>query len=330
MINLDGPEHTWQRRAVQQAFTRKRVESTEATIRAIANELIDELIDDGGCDLMRDFAMRLTLRVVGTMVGLPPDMLPGFQAWIVETFSLLAPIDLEPEDVTLPDEEIVGVYERVYRAYLVYVDMLEERRANPGDDLASAMLALTDDDGNPTFTGDQVLTHMVSITAAGTDTTANLIVNMVRYFTENPDQLQVVLDDPRLWDNAVLEGLRRSGIATQLFRITTRESKVAGVTIPPRSNVCACLAAANADSAKFPDPLRFDVRRVNAADHLGLGRGRHFCLGAPLVPPESRIALQVLYHRLPDLQADLDQPLEFVRSISLRGIVSQRATWSVA
>jgi cytochrome P450 len=264
------------------------------------------------------------------MLDLPPDMLTGFQAWIIDMFALLSPIDLKPEDVTMPDDQIAGIYERVYRAYLVYADLLEQRRANPGEDLCSAMLTLTNEDGQPTFTSDQVLTHMVGITTAGGDTSANLIVNMVRYFTESPDQLQLVLDDPRLWDNAVLEGIRRAGISASLFRISNVESELAGITIPAGSNICVSIAAANADPRKFLDPLRFDVRRENVADHLGLGRGRHFCLGAPLVPPESRIALERLYERLPGLKADLDQELEFVKSISIRGIISQHVTWSVS
>ena len=182
--------------------------------------------------------------------------------------------------MTIPDDQLTGTYERLYSAYEIYTRSSRSGARNPGDDLASAMLALTEEDGRPTLSNDQVLAHMIGITAAGTDTTANLIVNMVRFFTESPDQLQLVLDDPSLWDNAVFEGLRRSAIATQLFRISTVESELAGVTIPARSNVVISLASANGDPAKFPEPLRFDVRRENAAEHLALGHGRHYCLGA--------------------------------------------------
>jgi cytochrome P450 len=189
------------------------------------------------------------------------------------------------------------------------------------------MLAITEEDGSPSLTTDQVLAHMVGITAAGTDTTAALITNLVCYFTADPEQLQVVLDEPALWPNAVLEGLRRSGITTQLFRISTRESEIAGVTIPAGSNVCIGIASANADPAKFPDPLRYDVTRSNVAEHLQLGHGRHYCLGAPLAPPEAQIAVQALYRRLPGLKADLDQQLDFVPSPVVRVMLNQRVTW---
>jgi cytochrome P450 len=205
---------------------------------------------------------------------------------------------------------------------------MEDKREHPGDDLCSAMLALTDEDGRPALSTDEVMAHMVGITAAGTDTTANLIVSMLRMFTERPDQLEIVMNDPDLWDNAVQEGLRRASVALQMGRISTRESEIGGFTIPARAALALSFPAANADPRRFPDPLAFDVRRANASEHLGLGRGRHYCLGATLAPPEARIALETLYRRLPGLEADLDEDQHFVPSLSIRSVLSQRATWS--
>jgi cytochrome P450 len=261
-------------------------------------------------------------------MDVPTALLPGFYDWVIDVFRVLSPIDLKPDDVTTPDDELVGSFERLHRAYVTYKEYLDERRATPGDDLASAMLALTEDDGRPSLTTDQVLGHMIGITAAGTDSTAALIVNMVRWLTQNPDQLQLVRDDPRLWDNAVLEGMRRSSIGTQVFRKSTRDSEIAGVRIPRGSNVFASIASANADPAQFADPLRFDVRRTNAYEHVGWSHGRHHCLGAQLARQEGRIAIEVLYDRLPDLQADLEQELEFFPILGLRMIASQRVTWA--
>ena len=330
ILNQDPPKHTAQRRAAQRTFTHKRVAAARPEIEAIAEELIDGFAAQGECDLLADFGTRLTLRVVGTLLGVPAEMLPGFHASINDVFGILAPIDLEAEDVTTPDDQLVATYERVHAFYVTYSKFVAERRANPGDDLCSAMLTITDEDGRPALSDDDVLSHMVGITAAGTDTTANLIVNLVRLFTAAPDQLALVREDPSLWDNAISEGLRRAAISNQVFRIAKREAEVAGVRIPAGANVGIVLPAANADPTKFPEPLRFDVRRENAGEHLALGRGRHFCLGAPLAPPEAQTALRTLYRRLPDICADLDQELSFVPALSVRGIISQRATWSVA
>ncbi len=325
--NMDPPEHTRERREIQRTFTIKRVDAVKPDIAAIANELIDGLIDKGSCDVMRDFSMQLALRVVGQLLYIPPDMLPGFLDWIGDVVGLLSPIDLKPEDVTRSDEWLVSTYERVYSAYLVYSKLLEERRANPGSDLTSAMLSLTDDEGQPALSTDKVLGHMLGLIAAGADTTALLVANMVRFFTECPEQLEILRDDPSLWDNAVWEGLRRSAIVTQMFRISRRDVEMAGVRIPAGSTVAPSLVSANADPERFSDPLRFDVRRANATKSLTFGHGRHYCVGAPLAVPEARIALELLYERLPNLKADLDQELEFKPSLNMRLFTSQRVSW---
>ncbi len=327
--NMDPPEHTWQRYALRQAFTPRRVERVKTDIEVLANELLDGLFERGSCDLVNEFATQLTLRIaVGKLMDVPDELLPGFYEWMIDVFKVLSPIDLKPEDVRTPDDELVGSYERLYRASVTYREYLDGRRSNPGDDIASAMLTLTDEDGRPSLSTDQVLGHMIGVTAAGTDTTAVLMVNMVRAFTVHPDQLQLVLDQPALWDNAVNEGMRRIAIGTQVFRVSTRDSEIAGVHIPAGSNVYASIASANGDPAKFPDPLRFDVRRENAREHLGFSHGRHHCLGSQLARPEVRIALCALYERLPELKADLDQELDVLPILGLRMITSQRVSWS--
>lgn len=327
LINTDAPEHIRQRRAVQRAFTPKRVAAIRPTIELIANDLIDGLIDRGSCDVMRDFGLELTVRVTGTMLGMPAEVIPGFLAWTADVIAVLAPVGLAPEDITTPDDQLVATFERLQSAYHQYLRLLEERRESPGDDVCSAMLAMTDDDGRPALSTDQVLAHMVGITVAGTDTTASLITAMVIHLTRNPAQRDLLLDDPALWDNAVQEGLRRSGNALHSLRVSTRDSVLGGVPIPAGSWVWVGLAAANADPAHFEDPLRFDITRSNARDHVGLGLGRHYCLGAPLAPQEARIALECLYRRLPGLRADLEQEQEFVPSPVARIPVSQQVNW---
>jgi len=302
----------------------------EPTIAAIANDVIDGVVDRGSCDLIQDVAVRVTLRVAAALLGVPDEMLPGLHAWIDDVFAIQAPIERRAEDVTIADDQLVAIYQRLYAGYCFYSGFVEERLAHPRDDLATAMLTLTDENGKRALSNDQVLGTMLALTAAGTDTTANLIVNMVRYFSAAPEQLERVLNEPRLWDNAVFEGLRRSAIACQKYRISKAQSEICGLTIPARARVAVSVAAANHDPAKFTDPLRFDPARENAADHLGLGRGRHYCLGAPVVMPEARIAVQTLYQRLPGLKADLDHELTFMPALETRAIVSQPASWDVA
>ncbi len=330
-INLDPPGHTLERRSAQKAFTRKLIAGTEGRIREIANELIDGFIDSGQCDLMHDFGYRLSLQVIVEMIGLPAETMPKFRDWIDDFFSLMAPANLrgdEPAQV-LPVGEIEERYERVVAAHEFFVQFLEERRRDPRDDLATAMILATNEDGTPAMTDTQVIAHLIEITAAGSDTTANLLGHMVWLFTKQPEALAEIRNDPSLWENAVEEGLRRSVVTTHLFRITTRDVEICGVTIPAGSKVATPVPAANTDESHFPDPARFDPRRSNADQHLAFGSGRHLCMGAPLARLEARAALQELYRRIPDLSADLDQQLEFVPAITTPGLKHLAVTWGV-
>lgn len=331
-INIDPPKHTRERKKAQKTFTRPRIAATEDRIRELSNELIDGFVERGACDLMQDFCYPLGLRVILDMIGLPPERLPDMRTWIDDFFALMTPAnaaDLDaPVDVTLPIGEIEMVYSRVGEATEFFKRFLDERRANPRDDLASAMVLATDDDGNPSMTYEQVLSHLIEITAAGSETTASLIGHMVRLFSLNPDALADVEADPSLWDNAIEEGLRRTSIGSHLMRITTQDVEVAGIQIPAGSKVCLIPAGANADADKFPDPLTFDVHRPNSKDHLAFGKGRHMCLGAPLARLEARTAVQELYRRMPGLIADLETPLEFTVTMTVRGLAHLPVTWN--
>ena len=327
LLNLDPPVHTRERKAAQKAFTRPRVSQASDSIAAKADALIDGFADRGSADVMQDFAYQLTLAVVGDMLGLPSEHLPRFHAWIGEVFGLMSPIDAAPGTSSRSDADLVDAYARMYSAYEFFSDFVADRRENPRDDLTSAMLQLTDEQGEPLLSNDAVLAHMVSITAAGTDTTANLIGNTVRYLTENPAVLEELRADESLWESAVEESVRRAGIALHLFRYTTRDTEIRGIPIPARSMVLLNLAAANSDPDVFADPLAYDIHRPNLGNHLGFGTGRHFCIGSPLARPEARIALETLYRRLPDLKADLQQKRDYLPALTVRAMLNQTVTW---
>ena len=329
-VNIDPPAHTAERKKAQKTFTRKLIAQSEETVRAIANELIDGFIADGACDLMQDFSYRLSLGVIVAMIGIPAETMPQFRDWIDDFFSLMAPAHAdsgEPPDVTLPIGELEERYHRVAEANEFFTRFLAERRRAPADDLATAMVQARNEDGTPAMTDTQIIAHLLEITAAGGDTTANLIGHMVRHLTRRPELLEEVRRDPSLWEAAIEEGLRLTGIASHQFRITTREVTIAGVTIPANSKVAAHLPAANTDAERFPDPLRFDLHRPNAGDHVAFGLGRHFCMGAPLARLEARSALEELYRRIPDIRADLEQPLEYVPAVTLRGMRHLSVRW---
>lgn len=327
-INLDPPAHTVDRKNAQKAFTRPMVTATEPFIRTLSHDLIDGFTAIGRCELMEAYAHPLALGVIGHMVGFPPDRLPQFRNWIDDFFGLMEPARADPDAPSLaPPDEIEARYERVGEAWEFFREFLDDRRRNPGDDLASRMVLATNDDGTPAMTDEHILTHLLELAAAGSDTTANLIGHMVRHFTTHPELLDELRRGTVSWDDLIEESLRRWAIVTNLMRVTTVEVEVGGVRIPAGSVVLASLPGANGDDAWFADPLTIDPHRPNLNAHLAFGIGRHFCLGAPLARLEAKCALQDLYGRLPGLTADAGQELDYHAAVTVRALKALDVSW---
>ncbi|MBS1677630.1 MAG: cytochrome P450 [Actinobacteria bacterium] len=334
IVNIDPPEHTMHRKNVQKAFTRPLVAANEPMIRELAAGLVEGFAPAGGCELMGEFCHPLTIGVITSMLGLPDDLLGKFHSWIddlqglvtVQRFEGSAQEGVEPPPL-LPAEELERRYQRVGEVYPHFQELLAERRANPTDDLITAMLMARNEDGTAAMTDDYILGHMVSLALAGSETTADLLGQMVMFFAERPDVLAQILAEPDLWEPAIEEGLRRWAVANNQLRVTTRDVEIGDVTIPARSAVLLNIAGADSDAEVFPDPLAFDLRRENVGDHIGFGLGRHFCTGAPLARLEARCALQELYGRLSEIAVDPGQELEYKPAVTIRGLKSLRVSW---
>lgn len=334
-IAMDPPRHTVSRKNVNKAFTRGRVAALEPEIERIANELIDSFAADGHCDLMRSYCNELSLRVMLQMLGYPQEDLGKFLQWAEDVMTLLSPRAQMPETEfdgpvkPLPPEERLERWSRVADEREYLLEQIEQRLAEPTDDLTSALVHAKADDGSPALEPEHVATHIIELLTAGTDTTASLIGHIVTLLSEHPGQLEDVLAEPELWENVVEEGLRRRNSSLGMFRKTTRDVTVGGVEIAAGSLVFLLSGTASYDPGKFPEPERFDVHRANAGDHIGFGKGRHFCLGAPLARAEARIALKVLYERLPTLRA-VPQKIKFVEALQVFLLRHLEVEWEVA
>jgi cytochrome P450 len=331
-INLDPPQHTVSRRAANRAFTRGLVAGLEPDIRRICHELIDTFESSAGCDLMAEFCYPLSLRVIVKMLGLPEADMPLFRQWTEDMFSLMSPAAPGDDSTSKPmaPDEVHERYGRIAEAYEYYRGIVEARRARPTDDLTSAMVHTVADDGTPAMPTDRIVIHMLELTAAGNDTTANNIANMVQFFDRNPDQLAALRADPSLVDGAIEEGLRLRAASPTMFRLTTREVELSGVRIPTGSVVCVNLGAANHDPQRFTDPSAFDILRGNADAHFAFGKGRHFCLGAPLARLETRVALETLYGRLGAISVVPDQDQGYLPVVTLDSRLHMQVRWERA
>jgi hypothetical protein len=237
---------------------------------------------------MAALALPLPVRVIGELLGVSPGDRDRFCGW---TTTLLAP---EPGQ---PPERAVAA---VTSLHTLLVDLVASHRADPGDDLVSALIALRDEDGDR-LSEDELTSLAFLILWAGYETTVHLIGNGVLALLTHPEQLAMLRREPALLSPAIDELLRVAGpIPFAIRRFPVEDVEVGGHTIPAGDTVLLCLAAAHRDPARFTDPDTIDItRQANA--HLAYGHGIHHCLGSALARLEAEIAIGSLLRRFPAL-----------------------------
>jgi hypothetical protein len=333
----DPPTHTVSRKVANRAFTRGRTARLGEDVQAIAHELIDRFSADGRCDLMQDYAYPLSIRTLARLIGLPDtaEDIEAYQHWAPDLVAVLTPkFPPVPGEAPAPETpmdpaELHERYERMAAARSFFAELIEERTNEPQDDLLSSMLHAPGADGGPALPPAVIVTHMIELVTAGSSTTANLIGHVLRFLAASPDQLDAVRRDPGLIANAVEEGLRRRGSTFGVFRLATTDVELSGVRIPKGALILACYASTGFDEERFDAPERFDVRRANSGDHLNFGKGRHFCMGAPLARLETTTAIGALLERLPALAIRADQPMEYAPSLIVPELLHLDAAWPV-
>jgi cytochrome P450 len=321
---LDPPEHAWFRRVQAAPFSPRGIRGVADRIEQIVNELIDDFIDRGSCDLHRDFARPLPLPVFAEIIGYPLVDVPKIKDWSDEQIELLGGVVGAVPRARLLD---LARSDIKYQRYMH--ELFEERRANPQGDLLSDLVQATlgGDDPRPLTDGELIATIFILLNG-GNETTTNLIVNGIELLLRHPDQHQLLLDDPSLVPNFVEESLRFESAVQCLFRATTKEVSVGGVTIPARAKVAVLYGAANRDPERWDDPETFDVTRPDAKKSVSFGTGIHVCLGAHLARLEGCIAFEVLLRRLPNLRfAPGRNDFRHAPSVIVRGFNSLWIEW---
>lgn len=306
LANVDPPDHTRLRRLISQAFTARRVEGLRGRVQEIADALLDAIEPRGHADLIADFAAPLPATVICELLGVPEAGRAEFRGW---TSTMISP---DPTDPDAANQAAAGMYRSL-------VALLGHKRAEPGDDLLSALIAARDSADR--LSEDELLSMAFLIILAGYETSVDLIGNGVLALLRQPDQLAAVRADPGLLPGAVEEVLRYDGSAIfAVRRFPLEDVEIGGVTVPAGEPVLLSISSADRDPDRFDAPDTFDLARADNP-HLAFGHGLHYCLGAPLARLEGQVALGTLLRRLPGLALAVEESaLRWRPSYRTRGL----------
>ncbi|MDR3664010.1 MAG: cytochrome P450 [Mycobacterium sp.] len=290
MLGMDEPEHGRHRALVSKAFSQKALARWEENlVGRVGNDLIDQLANKGRADLVKEFNFPYPARIIAGLLGLPEEDFPQFQRWSISLLSFT----INPER----GKEASKALEQYF------APILAARRDEPHDDLISS-LATAEIDGEK-LSDDEIFSFLRLLLPAGVETTYRSLGNLLMGLLTHPDQLDAVRADRSLIPQAIEEAVRWEAPLLTITRVASCDTRLGGVDIPAGSSVMPMLGAANRQEDRYPDPDQFDIFRT-ARTPISWGHGAHVCLGMHLARLEMRVALNLLFDRLPNLRLNPD------------------------
>lgn len=321
MLFQDPPRHDELRSVVDDEFQPRALRDQEQHFRELATELLDDAIAADGDELevVGDLAYPFPVTVIAELLGVPASKRDRFKRW---SDTLV--------EATRSDEGDEEFAERQQQAQMemaqYFMELIEDRRENPQDDLVSQIVTAELSDGS-TLPQEEALGMCILLLVAGNITTTNLITNAVRCFAEE-DLFDYVRGDEQNLTMALEETLRYRSPVQAMTRIATEDVTMQGETIEEGDRIIVWLGSANRDERQFEDADSFRPDR-SPNQHLGFGHGTHYCLGAPLARLEAKIALSELLGRAEDIERT-DATLQPSRSSFIYGVESLPIRYSEA
>ena len=307
ILQMDEPEHRLHRALVSPTFRSKVLEQWEGDlVQRVVNELIDGFAGRGEADLVQEVTFNFPVQVIAQILGLPRSDFPTFQRWAIEITSVAS------------NWERGVAASAALRDY--FADVLAERRRRPAQDLISDLL-VAEVDGRR-LGDEEIYSFLRLLLPAGVETTYRASGNLLYGLLTNPDQLRAVIDDRSLLPDAFEETIRWEPPVTVILRRATRDTELAGVHIEEGADVALLLGSANRDERKYEHPERFDIFRASRQS-VGFGFGVHVCLGMHLARMETRVAMNTMFDRLPDIRLDAapDQDLH-IKGMAFRSPIA--------
>jgi cytochrome P450 len=295
IISLDPPEHERMRKLVNRVFTPRAVTALESLVRETIDRYVSQL-DPSSFDAVADFAALFPVEIITTMLGVPAEDRQQQRLWLDKSLERDEGIGMSAESI-----------EAVMKSGAYYYDLIQQRRAEPQDDMISRLIETEIvEDGEVRRLDDIEITGFCTMLGgAGAETVTKLVGNAVVVFADNPDQWQKLREDRSKISAAFEELLRYEGPSQYQIRTTTRDVTLHGETIPTGDPVLLINGSASRDERFFPDADRFDIDRERKVGYnLNFGYGIHSCLGAALARMEGRMALETLLDLIPNYEID--------------------------
>jgi cytochrome P450 len=291
-IGMDPPKHDRLKALFQRGFTPKRIADHEDAIRQIVRGVLDRLDGREECDLVNDVAQPVVARVIGSFMGIS-EQEDEIWANLMNRSLGAADPDINPEGFEgALTKDVPEIFERCSK-------LIAERREHPTDDLTSVLV-------NAEVEGQKLEEHEIVmgfflLMAAGNDSTKATYCSGMRALMEDPEQRQLLLDDPSLVSDAVEEALRMFPAFAHFRRTATKDTELNGQKIKEGEKVVMWYVSSNRDETRYEDSDRFDLRRK--AEHQAFGAGgRHFCLGTALARLELNILIEETLARYPKIE----------------------------
>ena len=281
-VESDPPEHQKYRALINAIFRPLRIEGFESRIREHVVELVDRISTQEEVDFAKDLTFPITSRIITWFLGIPENDIPRFNDWSLALITVAS-----PEEGLATQLEI--------RDY--YIKLIESRHAEPGEDLASHLIASTIDD-RP-VTDDEILDIYLTLTGAGGETTAAMGNHILWLLDTHRDLREQLIADPGLIPLSIDEFVRYVSPVYGFGRTATREVELGGQTIPKGDRVFMSWLSANHDEEQFENPGDIILDR-SPNPHLGFGAGPHRCPGSPLARLTLRVLLEEVLGRLPN------------------------------
>jgi cytochrome P450 len=289
----------------------------DKVIAPIAAGLIDGFAARGECDLVSEFAEPLSARVLKQALGLDFVEEATLRRWFAELAEGAANFENDPQRQAVADAASAEVNETV-------APVIERLERSPDETLLSSMVNTVLDGGK--LTREEIQSNLKVMIVGGLQATTDLIALSMLAILSHPEQLELVLADPKLVDPAIEEAARWHSPVGTSTRQATEDTELCGVELERGALVAAVLASANRDERNWTEPDRYDVRRKEGS-HLAFATGPHLCLGARLARYETRTAWRLLLEHLPGLRLDPDSPVE-ISGWEFRSPQQLRVKWN--